>query len=84
MDITQIVLIISLLSVSTVIVVSGIWLIKVLVEVRSTVVKTNLILDDTKLITSSVAQPVSTFSEFIMGFKNGLSIFNKFFNKPEK
>lgn len=84
MEPTQIVIMISLIAITAVIVACGIWIIKVLKEVQKTVVKTNLILDDTKLITTSVAQPVSSFSEFVMGFKNGFTLFNNFFPKKSK
>lgn len=77
MDITQIVVIISLLAISTVIVVVGIYLIKLIKDLRITVGETNHII-------SSVSRPVSSFSEFLMGFKNGFTIFNSFFNKDKK
>ena len=84
MDITQIIIIISIVSVSAVIVTCGIWIIFILKEFKNTVIKTNSILDDTKLITSSVAEPVSTISEFLSGFKSGLNLLNSFFKKKEK
>ena len=84
MDITQIVIAVSLIAITAIIVACGIWIIKLLKEVKITVEKTNSILDDTKLITSSVAQPVSSFSDFVMGFKNGLTLFNNFFPKKHK
>jgi len=84
MEITQIIIIISLVAITTVIVVSGIWLVKLFKELNITLKKTNEILDDTHLITSSVAKPVSSISEFVMGFKNGFSFFNKFFDKKDK
>lgn len=84
MDITQIIIIISLVCITGIIVASGIWLIKVFKELRTTIIKTNEILDDTHLITSSVAKPVSSVSEFVMGFKNGFSFFNNLFDKKDK
>jgi len=84
MDITQIIVSISILSVSAVVVTCGVWIILVLKEFKNTVIKTNSILDDTKLITSSVAEPVSTISEFLSGFKSGLNLLNSFFKKKEK
>jgi hypothetical protein len=84
MDITQIIIITSLVLITLVIVISGIFLIKILKELKITISKTNNILDDTHLITSSVAKPVSSISEFVMGFKNGFSFFNKLFDKKDK
>ncbi len=83
MDITQIIILISIASISLVIIAGGIWFILILRELKTTLNKANGILDDTKLITSSVAQPVSSFSEFLMGFKNGVNLFNSLFKKQE-
>jgi len=77
MDITQIVVIISLLAITTVIVWTGVYLIKLLKELRITVSTTNQIV-------SSVSGPVTSVSEFLMGFKNGFSVFNSFFKKDKK
>lgn len=84
MEITQIIIIISLVSITTIIVASGVWLIRLFKELNRTLKKTNEILDDTHLITSSVAKPVSSISEFVMGFKNGFSFFNNLFDKKNK
>lgn len=84
MEITQIIIIISLIAITTIIVVSGIWLVRLFKELNITLKKTNEILDDTHLITSSVAKPVSSISEFVMGFKNGFSFFNNLFDKKNK
>jgi hypothetical protein len=78
MDLTQIIIIVSVVSITAIIVGCGIWLILILKELRTTLTKTNGILDDTKLITSSIAQPVSSISEFVVGFKNGMNFFNSF------
>jgi hypothetical protein len=84
MDITQIIIVASLISITIVIIISGIWLIKLFKELKITLNKTNDILDDAHLITASVAKPVSSISEFVMGFKNGFSFFNKLFDKKDK
>ena len=84
MDTTQLVITISIISVSSIIVASGIWLILILKELRHTIKKTNTIMDDAKAITTSIAQPVSSVSEFLMGFKNGISLFNKLFPSDKK
>lgn len=76
MDITQIVIIVSLIAITTIIVIGGIYFVRFLKDLSTTLKKTNLILDDTHLITDSVAKPISSFSEIIMGFKNGLSFFS--------
>ena len=83
MDITQIVIVSSLILITFTIVASGIWLIKIFKELKITLTKTNKILDDTQSITSSVAKPINSFSEFVMGFKNGFSFFNNLFDKKD-
>ena len=84
MDITQIVIIVSLILITGIVVASGIWLILIFKELKITIHKTNQILEDTQNITSSIAKPVSSISEFIMGFKNGFGFFNKLFNKNDQ
>lgn len=84
MDITQIVIITSLVLITGIIFASGIWLIKIFKELKITLTKTNKILDDTQSITSSVAKPINSISEFVMGFKNGFSLFNNLFDKKDK
>jgi len=83
MDITQIAIITSLVLITTVIVIAGVWLILILKELKGTLKKADLILDDTKTITAAVAEPVSSISEFVRGFKNGVSMFNNLFKKKD-
>ena len=60
MDIIQIVIIVSLLAITTIIVICGIYFIRLLKDLNVTLKKTNLILDDAHIITDSVAKPVSS------------------------
>ena len=84
MDYTQIMLVVSISLITGTLVYIGFWVVKLLRELQVTINKTNLILDDTHSITSSVAGPVSSVSEFVMGFRNGLNLFNQFFPKEKK
>lgn len=84
MDITQIVIIISLIAITVTIVIGGIYFIRVLKDLNLTLKKTNIILDDAHIITDSVAKPVSSFSDFIMGLKNGFSFFNNLTKDKKK
>lgn len=84
MDLIQILIVISLLVVSVSVAVCTYYLITLIIELKKTIIKTTSILEDTHLITSSVAKPVSSFSEFLMGFKNGFKLFNTFFDKDRK
>ena len=77
MDVTQIVIVITLLSISAIIVAVGIYFIKLIQDLRITVSETNQIL-------GAVSRPVNSFSEFLMGFRNGFSLFNSFFKKDKK
>lgn len=84
MDITQIFLVISLTVITLAIAVSTYYLIGLIKDLRQATSKVTQILDDTHLLTSSVAKPVSSFSEFLMGFKNGFHLFNSFFDQKDK
>ena len=84
MDITQILIALSLLTMSIAFVVCTYYLVSLIKELKSAVTKASGILDDTHQITGSIARPVSTFSDFLMGFKNGFQLFNSFFNKEDK
>lgn len=84
MDITQIVIIVSIIAITVVVVIAGVWLILILKELKNSLRKADQILDDTKTITSAVAEPVSSISEFVQGFRNGVSFFNSLFSKKKK
>lgn len=81
MDITQVMIVISLLVVSVAIGVCTFYFVGLIKEIRITVTKVNTILDDAERITDSISRPVSSFSEFLMGFRNGVKVFNTFFKK---
>ena len=84
MDTIQIVIIISLIAITAIIVIAGIYFIRLLKDLNTTLQKTNLILDDAHTITKSVAEPVSSFSEFLMGVKNGFSFFTNLVGKHKE
>lgn len=83
MDTSQIITSICLILITITLVSLGIYVITVLVEVKNSLHKINRILETTETITDAVAAPVSSFSEFIMGFKNGFTVFNKFFKNKK-
>ena len=72
--VNQILLLLVVLTLTTVLVVSGIQVIKLLAELRETLKKTNKIIDDANQITSSVAKPIASASNFIMGIKSGVDL----------
>lgn len=59
----------------------GIQVIHILKEFHETVKKTNKILDDVQLISSSVAKPIAGISGFITGLKSGTDLINLFLKK---
>lgn len=84
MDLTQILIAFSLLAIAVAIVVCTVYLISLIKELKNAVTSATAILEDTHKITASVARPVSSFSDFLMGFKNGFQLFNSFFDKNKK
>lgn len=84
MDLTQLLIAISLFIVAVAISVGTFYLISLIKELKTAIVTANSILDDTHKITSSVARPVSTFTDFLMGFQNGFRLFNSVFPKAHK
>lgn len=72
-------LVVSILT--TLLTLAGIQVIYILKEVRETFKKTNKILDDTGVITSSIAKPIAGISGFITGLKSGTDIINFFLRK---
>lgn len=60
---------------SSVLAICGIQVYLILKEFRESIKKLNKMLDDMGMISSSVAKPISGFSEFIMGLKTGLEAF---------
>lgn len=80
-DTTQILLIAVITVLTVILTVIGIQLIYILREFRKTVEKTNKILDDTGLITESIAKPVAGVSSLITGIKAGVDIANIFRRK---
>ena len=84
MDITQFFIVLSLSIISITVVICTYYVINLIKEIQKATAKITDILDDTHQITRSVARPVSSFSDFLMGFKNGFQLFNSFFNKEDK
>ena len=78
MDITSIVIAISLSIITIAIVTCFVFLIKFIQDLRKLLKQVTPIVDDANLISASIARPVSSASEFLMGFKNGFKLFNSF------
>jgi len=63
---------------------SGVQVYYILKEFKQSVKKVNKILDDTEIMTSSVAKPIAGISGFITGIKSGADILNLFLNIKKK
>ncbi|OIP87907.1 hypothetical protein CO009_01620 [Candidatus Shapirobacteria bacterium CG_4_8_14_3_um_filter_35_11] len=78
MDITSVIISISLSIITIAIIICFVFLIKFIQDLRKLLKQITPIVDDANLISSSIARPVSSASDFLMGFKNGFKLFNSF------
>lgn len=69
---------------TTLLAISGIQVIHILRELRTTVKTLNKVLDDSHTITSSIAKPVAGFSGFLTGLKSGSKVLGMLLNQKEK
>jgi len=74
----QILLFIVVTILTTILSLAGIQVVKILKELRQTVVKVNKMMDDFQLISSSVAKPIAGISGFLTGIKSGMDVVNLF------
>ncbi len=77
----QILLFLVVTILTTLLTLAGIQVVHILKELRETVKKTNKMLDDFQLISSSVAKPIAGISGFVTGLKGGTDIINLFLKK---
>lgn len=84
MDITSIIIAISLSIITIVIVVCFIFLIKFIQDLRKLIKQFSPVIDNANLISDSIARPISSASDFLMGFKNGFKLFNSFSNGKKR
>ncbi len=71
MEITQILLIIVVLALTSIMSIIGIEVFFIFKEIRQSMKKFNKMLDNMGLITESIAKPIAGFSGFITGLKSG-------------
>lgn len=72
----QILLYVVILVLLGILVVIGVQVFLLLRDLKLTILKTNKVLDNTEEITSSIKNPVNSFSSLIMGLSAGASILN--------
>lgn len=78
MDITSVIISISLSIITIAIVVCFVFLIKFIQDLRKLLKQVAPIVDDANLISTSISRPIASASDFLMGFKNGFKLFNSF------
>lgn len=83
MDTAQIVIILVVLILTALIVATGLQFFKILQEFRKTIQKINKMLDDSGIVTETVAKSVAGLSGVGTGIKTALSVFS-FFKKKAK
>lgn len=74
-DSFQLLLAVVIGALSIILTIIGLAIFQILKELKKSVEKINLILDDTHRMSSAVAQPVEDASEFIHGIKGGMQFF---------
>jgi hypothetical protein len=74
MDTAQILLVVVVLVLTVILSLVGFEVFLILKEFKKTVSKTNKILDDTGLISESVAKPIAGLSGFLTGLKDSANI----------
>jgi len=77
----QILLLLVVTTLTTVLTIAGIEVIHILKELRVSVKTLNKVLEDSHLISSSIAKPVAGMSGFIMGIKSGVDVVSTLLNK---
>ncbi len=70
----QILLFLVVTTLTTVLTIAGVEVVHILRELRSSVKTLNKVLEDSHLISSSVAKPIAGLSGFVMGIKSGADV----------
>jgi hypothetical protein len=84
LDLTQAVIILVALSLTSMLLLIGYQIIMILKSVRVSLGKTNQILDDATRVSESVAEPIINISGFISGLKGGAQLISLFTKKKAK
>ena len=83
MNLVQIITLVSISTITICLIFLTVWIVKVLKQFRQTITKTNLILDDAKLITENINQPISQLKDFFIGLKEGIGFFSNLLKKDD-
>ncbi len=76
MDTAQIILSTCIIILTFVLVALGYKLYNILAQLETSLTKINKITGDLEEVSQAIKAPVNSFSEFLMGFKNGVAVFN--------
>lgn len=79
--INQILLIAVVITLTTVLTIAGIEVIRILKELRISIKTFNKVLEDSHTISSSIAKPVEEVSSFVMGIKSGANVIGSLLGK---
>lgn len=79
--INQILLLAVVITLTTVLTIAGIEVIRILKELRISIKTFNKVLDDGHTISSSIAKPVEGISSFVMGLKSGADVIGSLLGK---
>lgn len=82
MDTAQILLIIVVIALTVLLILLGLQVFFILKELQKSVRKINKVLDDTGVISESIATPVANLSTIVSGIKTGVSLLNFLKKKP--
>lgn len=82
--INQVLLFLVVSILTTILVLAGIQVVHILKELRETIRKTNKMMDDFQLISSSIAKPIAGVSGFLTGIKSGMDVVNLFLKSSNK
>jgi len=74
----QILLLLVVAVLTTLLTIAGIQVIHILSEIKTMMKKTNKIVDDFQVVTSSIAKPIAGISGFVTGLKSGTDLVNFF------
>lgn len=74
LTLSQIILVVVVTILCILLIIFSIYIFRILDELKTTLKKTNSMMDDIKRITKSVADPIEHASEFVSGLKKGAKL----------
>lgn len=84
MDVTQVLLVFVVVTLTILLVLIGIQVFNILAEIRKSLAKVNKMLEDAGTVTGNVSKTISGASGMLDGLKTGLSLVSVFGKKKDK